>query len=62
MTFSQRQLFKVAMLTFSQLTDIPSFIPHECHKLAFQLSVIMLNALMLAYLSDQSTPKAVLRM
>ncbi len=25
---SQRQLFKVAELTFSQLTDIPSFIPH----------------------------------
>ncbi len=26
---SQQQLFKVAELTFSQLADIPSFIPQE---------------------------------
>jgi hypothetical protein len=28
LTQSQRQLFKVVELAFSQLADIPSFIPH----------------------------------
>jgi hypothetical protein len=30
---SQWQLFKVAELTFSQLADIPSFIPHSLLRL-----------------------------
>jgi hypothetical protein len=41
MALSQQQLFKVAELTFSQLADIPSFIPHQ--YILFPIYIVMLS-------------------